>query len=68
MCDLGSCFYNYKGYFSIVLMALVDADYKFIAVDIGQAGRNGDAGIFNHWDLYRGLEEALLNIPEGKLD
>lgn len=42
----GSLFYNYKDYFSIVLMALVDANCKFIAVDIGSFGREGDAGDF----------------------
>ncbi|KAJ8928118.1 hypothetical protein NQ314_019344 [Rhamnusium bicolor] len=42
----GSLFFNYKSYFSIVLLALVDANYKFINVDIGSYGKEGDAGIF----------------------
>jgi hypothetical protein len=29
----GSNFYNYKNFFSIVLFAIVDADYKFLYVD-----------------------------------
>ncbi|CAH2003211.1 unnamed protein product [Acanthoscelides obtectus] len=29
---------NYKGYFSIILMAVVDSDYKFIYVDILACG------------------------------
>lgn len=40
----GSLYYNYKNYFSIVLFALTDAKYKFIAFDIGSFGREGDAG------------------------
>ena len=38
----GSPFYNYKHFFSLVL--LVDANYKFIYVNVGANGRTGDAG------------------------
>ncbi|KAF2897014.1 hypothetical protein ILUMI_09163, partial [Ignelater luminosus] len=31
----GTRFYNYKHFYSIHLMAICDADYKFIFVDIG---------------------------------
>lgn len=31
----GSAFYNYKSYFSLILMAIADARYRFIWVDIG---------------------------------
>ena len=39
-----SLFHNYKGTFSINLMALVDANYMFIFMDIGQYGSNADGG------------------------
>lgn len=35
----GTTFHNYKGYFSLVLMAIVDANYRFIWVDIGDFGK-----------------------------
>ncbi|XP_071056147.1 uncharacterized protein [Onthophagus taurus] len=44
----GSEFYNYKNSFSIILMASVDADYNFIAVDIGASGRNHDSTVFRN--------------------
>ena len=53
----GSAYYNYKRSFSIVLLALVDADYKFTYVDVGNYGRIGDAGVFKNSTLCTAMEK-----------
>ncbi|XP_014670120.1 PREDICTED: uncharacterized protein LOC106811101 [Priapulus caudatus] len=47
----GSLYHNYKRFFSIVLMGLVDADYKFLWIDVGGHGHMSDAQIFNDSEL-----------------
>lgn len=42
----GSLFYNYKNFFSIVLLGIVDANYKFIYIDVGAFGKESDSTIF----------------------
>jgi hypothetical protein len=59
----GSIYYNYKGFHSIVLMAVVDADYKFIWVEAGSNGSASDAQIFNSCVFKTAMEEGTLGIP-----
>lgn len=60
----GSTYYNYKKFFSIVLFALVDYEYKFVWVDLGGRGAVGDAQIWNESDLKEALVDDRLNIPQ----
>ncbi|XP_066150290.1 uncharacterized protein, partial [Euwallacea fornicatus] len=60
----GSTYYNYKSSFSIVLIALVDADYNFLYVNIGCQGGVSDGGVFKNCQLYKDLEKNKLHFPE----
>lgn len=59
----GSLFFNYKGTFSIVLLALVDANYRFLVTQCGDFGRTSDGGVFRNSALRRGLENNTLHVP-----
>ena len=61
--NTGPLYYNYKGTFSTVLMALVDSNYKFIAIDVGAYGRNSDGGIFANSNLGKAIASNSLHFP-----
>lgn len=63
----GSDYYNYKGSFSIVLLALVDHDYCFLYADIGAKGRISDGGVFNNSILWEKICANSINLPQPSL-
>ena len=43
---------------------MVDANYTFVYVDIGAAGRAGDAGVFADSSLKKALMTNSLDLPD----
>ncbi|XP_045781566.1 protein ANTAGONIST OF LIKE HETEROCHROMATIN PROTEIN 1-like [Maniola jurtina] len=62
--DSGSMFLNYKHFFSIVLMAVVDSDYNFIFVDVGAYGKECDSSVFKETPFWKILTNNGLNLPD----
>lgn len=59
----GSLFFNYKEFFSIVLFAVVDADYRFIYIDVGAYGKECDSTIFQNSTLYEHIQRNQIILP-----
>lgn len=59
----GSNFFNYKKFFSVVLMAIADANLRFIAIDVGAFGKEGDSTVFRDSPLGKKLYSGKLNLP-----
>lgn len=60
----GSLFYNYKGYYSVILFALVSATYDILYIDLGTEGRISDSGIWSCCALQKHLRRGSLNLPQ----
>nr|XP_054931764.1 uncharacterized protein LOC129387071 [Dermacentor andersoni] len=60
----GSLYFNYKKSFSIMLLAVVDANYKFTYIDVGVPGARGDAGVWQTTPLQEALEGNRANLPD----
>ncbi|GFG30960.1 hypothetical protein Cfor_01127, partial [Coptotermes formosanus] len=63
----GSHYCNYTGTFGIVLLAVVDAEYKFMYIDFGCNGRVSDGGaVVDDWiESYKvNRDAALLSLTQ----
>lgn len=61
--NTGSAYFNYKGYFSVVLLAVSDADGKFVTVDVGEYGRNSDGRALKESKFGKALQDGRLQVP-----
>ncbi|KAJ6639530.1 Protein ANTAGONIST OF LIKE HETEROCHROMATIN PROTEIN 1 [Pseudolycoriella hygida] len=60
----GTKFFNYQKTYSTILLALVDAHYRFTFVDIGSEGSVGDASIWNKSKLKANINSGGIGFPD----
>ena len=60
--EIRQCLLKLQGLLSLVLLALVSAEYRFLWTDFAPSGSSSDAQIFNRSDL-REIKEGSLGLP-----
>ncbi|KAM7307648.1 uncharacterized protein ISCGN_011284 [Ixodes scapularis] len=59
----GSLNFNYKTTFSKLMLAICNAKYRFLYVEIGHHGSESDAGIFIRSDFLQAIAEGQRRLP-----
>ena len=67
-CAKNSCslYYNCKGFFSIVLMAVCDAWYCLTLVNVGDSRNNNDCGILAKTLMGKRFEEQKMKVSNAE--
>ncbi|XP_064469560.1 uncharacterized protein LOC135384279 [Ornithodoros turicata] len=61
--DHGSDYINYKGWYSIILLALVDHRYRFRYINVGSPGRCHDSYVYHRSKLAEAVQGPLFRSP-----
>ncbi|XP_075731418.1 uncharacterized protein LOC142774668 [Rhipicephalus microplus] len=56
-------YYNYRGWYSIILLALVDHRYRFRYINIGAPGRCHDSHVFGYSQISNAIKGPLFKAP-----
>ncbi|XP_075752536.1 uncharacterized protein LOC119173551 [Rhipicephalus microplus] len=56
-------YFNDKGTYFIVLLAVVESDYKFVNVNVGAYDKQSDSGVLEQSKFGCRLENGKLHIP-----
>lgn len=59
-----SDYYNYKGWYSVISLAVVNHAYKFLYTNVGSPGRNHGAAVFDGSRLPSVHDSSLQNRNE----
>ena len=59
----GTLYHNCKGFFSVVLLAVCDADCCFTLFDFGSYGSNNECSVLANSLLGKGLESNKIQLP-----
>ena len=62
----GALWHNYKGFFSMVLLAICDSNYCFSFVDVGEYGSNNDSGVLKNSKMGRMFARNEMNLPKAE--
>ncbi|XP_037508358.1 uncharacterized protein LOC119384138 [Rhipicephalus sanguineus] len=65
--EYASDYYNYKGWYSVILLALVDHNYMFRFINVGSPGRCHDAHVYHQSSLSRLIEGPTFRTPKTTL-
>ncbi|XP_050293622.1 uncharacterized protein LOC126734133 [Anthonomus grandis grandis] len=60
----GTMFSNYKKFYSIVLLGVCDAKYRFHVIDVGGFGKQSDGATFASCDFYHMIKNNQVDIPD----
>ena len=59
----GTYYYNYKGFYGIVPLAICDSNYCFTLFDLGQYGSISDCGVLAFSTMAEVMENDELVFP-----
>ena len=60
----GSYYYNYKGFYSIILLAICNSNYCFTLFDLHHYGSNNDSGVLAKSEMGELIETQKIGISQ----
>lgn len=57
---------NYKYFYSVVVMAVVNSNYELIYIDVGKQGRFSDGGVMKTTFFFHKLKDGTFNFSENE--